>query len=182
MDVQPDRQHEEGEAGFIDRLLKVGELPFQVFDRIPSRIQDRLVGLALFAPGMTVLSIARWLAPAPSGVGTHRQLGLGGCSVLTLTGWPCPMCGMTTTFSYFAHFEIIEGIVNQPFGLYLFTTTLLATAIGLSDLLVPRARWRKAIGWIERRETGVAISLLAGMFLGWVYKSALLHGFLPWSP
>lgn len=178
MDARP----EDDRGSLLNRLLHVGELPFRLFDRIPRRIQDRIIGLGLFAPGITVLGLARWLTPDASGVGTHQQLGLGGCSVLTLTGWPCPMCGMTTTFSHLAHFELIQGLLNQPFGLYLFSATLIATALGLSDLLVPRGRWRKALRWVERRETAVAVSLLVGMFAGWVYKSALMHGFLPWSP
>lgn len=166
----------------VDRLYRAAEIPWSLFERIPRRLQDRLVGAALFFPGAAVLGVARWLTPDPSGVGTHRQLGMGGCSVLTLTGWPCPMCGMTTTFSHLAHFQILDGALNQPFGLYLFGATLLCTGAGLADLAHPRGRWRVLLRWVERRETAIAISLLLGMFLGWLYKAALVHGFFPWSP
>jgi hypothetical protein len=63
---------------------------------LPAGLQDRLVGVILAVPTSVVLGLAAWLEPAAGGVGTHKQLGLNGCAVLTATGWPCPMCGMTT--------------------------------------------------------------------------------------
>ena len=32
-------------------------------------------------------------------MGTHQQLGLPPCNFVTLTGYPCPACGMTTSFA-----------------------------------------------------------------------------------
>ncbi|MDG1480181.1 MAG: DUF2752 domain-containing protein [Myxococcota bacterium] len=113
-------------------------------------------------------------------MGTHRQLGLGGCAILTATGLPCPMCGMTTTFTHLAHFHLIDGTLNQPFGLFLFLGTVLAAGVGLLDVLMPAARWRTVLGWIERRETAVAVFLLVGMGLGWLYKVVMVKGFPFW--
>jgi len=72
-------------------------------------------------PTLTVLAIARHLQPDPAGVGTHTQLGLGRCPVLALTGYPCPMCGMTTTFALMADLRPVDAALNQPFGVVLFS-------------------------------------------------------------
>lgn len=161
-------------------LRKLAEAPGNWFSSLSGAVQDRLVGLTLLAPTGTVLGIAMYLTPDPAGMGTHRQLGLGGCALLTMTGLPCPMCGMTTTFTHLAHLHVIEGIVNQPFGLFLFLATVLGAVVGLLDLISPSARWRRVLGWIDRRETALAIFLLGGMGLGWVYKVIMVKGFPFW--
>ena len=102
------------------------------------------------------------------------QLGLGGCTVLTLTGIPCPMCGMTTTFSHMAHFQPLEGMVNQPFGVALFCATLALFSVGLGDLLVPRGRWRSLVAFVLRHEVWVAGGMLSGLGLGWAYKVLMM--------
>ncbi|RME21977.1 MAG: DUF2752 domain-containing protein [Deltaproteobacteria bacterium] len=137
------------------------------------RLQDRLVGLGLALPAAAVLSVARILTPDPAGLGTHRQLGLGGCAMLTTTGIPCPMCGMTTTFSHLAHLEPIQAVLTQPFGVVLFAGTVGAFAVGMADLVLPRGRWRRVLAWVDRHELAVAGSLLLGLVLGWAYKIAV---------
>ena len=143
---------------------------FQRWDRIPARVQDRLTGLTLALPTGAVLGTALWLQAYPAGVGTHRQLGLGGCTVLTLTGYPCPMCGMTTTFTHMAHLQILDALKTQPFGVLLFSVTLAAFLLGSSDLVAPAGRWRRALAWILSHEVQIAAGLLGGMGLGWIYK------------
>jgi hypothetical protein len=103
------------------------------------------------------------------------QLGLGACTMMSLTGWPCPMCGMTTTFSLLAHFRLLDAAKNQPFGLVLFSITLVASAVGLADLVAARGLWRRTLAWIAPREQVLAILLLAGMILGWIYKASIVH-------
>ena len=140
------------------------------WSRLSEAAQDRLVGAVLALPSGAVLGIARWLSPSAEGVGTHKQLGLSGCTVLTATGWPCPMCGMTTTFSHLAHLEVGAAALTQPFGVVLFSATLAAFALGTSDLIRPRRRWVRALRTLEPFEVHLAIGLLAGMALGWGYK------------
>lgn len=144
---------------------------------VPVALQNRLVGLALAAPTGVVLAIARALTPDPAGVGTHRQLGLGGCALLTFTGVPCPMCGMTTTFSHLAHLQLGAAAINQPFGLVLFSLTLGTFAVGLGDLLSGRGWWRQALRVIGRWETPIALSLMVGLVLGWTYKIVAMRIF-----
>ncbi len=142
---------------------------------LSDRARVRVVGLALGLPAAGVIGIARWLTPSPEGFGTHRQLGLAGCTMLTLTGWPCPMCGMTTTFSLLAHFRGLEAFANQPFGPVLFLGTLLVAAGGLADAVTGR----DVLGWgkqkILRNEGRWAVVLFTGMFIGWAYKAVRMH-------
>jgi hypothetical protein len=151
-------------------------------DAIPTTTQDRIVGGALFLPTATVLAIATQLTPSPTGYGTHLQLGLGTCSFLRIFGIPCPMCGMTTTFTHLAHLHLWAGTVNQPFGLVLFLLTVGGLVVGTLELVSPRGRWRSIIRWIERRESAVAAFLLVGLLAGWSYKIALMAGIVRIRP
>ena len=135
----------------------------------------RLTGAIVGGAAWTVLGIARWLAPSPAGVGTHQQLGLAPCTLLTLTGWPCPMCGMTTTFSLMAHGRPIEALWNQPFGVVLCGATLALAVVGTVDALF-LAAWSDRIRTVlARHEARVAVVFLAGLGLGWAWKAAHLH-------
>jgi hypothetical protein len=141
-------------------------------------LKGRLLGLALFLPSLGVLVTARNLSPDPTGMGTHQQLGLGGCGILLTTGIPCPMCGMTTTFSHLAHFELVDGFCNQPFGLFLFLLTVVFLCVGAAEFLHPKQRpmriWKK----LQRWELLWACFLLGGMLLGWLYKIWLVKVYL----
>ena len=143
---------------------------------------NRALGLGLAAPSLVVLTIAHHLTPSPTGYGTHLQLGLGPCLFLQVTGWPCPMCGMTTTFAWMAHGHPLDALRTQPFGVVLFTATFAAAAIGLHDSLTGRSAARAVLQRAARYETRVAAMLLIGMALGWVYKASLFHPWiLPWN-
>ncbi len=152
------------------------------WERIPASLIDRSVGALLFFPGATVLGLSGWLTPSAAGVGTHTQLGLGACMMLSLTGIPCPMCGMTTTFALMAEGRVIEALKNQPFGVVLFLLTLLGTGLGATELVLARGTWRRVMAWVEAREARVAVGILVGMILGWGYKILLLKGILHLHP
>ncbi|MDP2315456.1 MAG: DUF2752 domain-containing protein [Pseudomonadota bacterium] len=149
---------------FADRLSALTDRP-----------SNRTVGLLLGLPSATVVGLAAWLTPATQGFGTHMQLGLGGCAMLTMTGWPCPMCGMTTTFALMAHFRPLDAFVNQPFGVVLFSLTLLTALLGIADMVTGRGVIRQAFRWVGRREQLLAVGLLVGMIGGWIYKCIRMH-------
>lgn len=120
-----------------------------------------------------VLFLASLLTPSVTGIGTHTQLGLAGCTFLQWTGYPCPMCGATTTFALLAHFHVIEGVLNQPFAALLFALTCGILAIALSEVVDPRGRWSRAAGWFERYEVPAGVGFLALMAGSWIYKLAI---------
>lgn len=153
------------------RVTAVGER----INALPSWLLDRAVGAVIGLPSLGVLLIGAWLTPSPQGYGTHTQLGMGGCTMLTLSGWPCPMCGMTTTFSHMSHLHLLDAAINQPFGVVLWSLTLATAAIGLSDLVAARGLWRKALAVVQRREDTYAMFLLVGLLGGWLYKCVRLH-------
>jgi hypothetical protein len=77
---------------------------------------ERLLAAAVALSCAVVLIIAARLVPSPTGVGTHTAMGLVRCEFLARTGIPCPSCGMTTSFSHFAHGNILASIYVQPMG------------------------------------------------------------------
>lgn len=86
----------------------------------------RILAAVAASAALTVLVLAARLEPDPSGVGTHRQLGLPACGYLEATGRPCLSCGMTTAFSHMAEAEPVAAVRANPMGLVLFLLTLCA--------------------------------------------------------
>lgn len=142
--------------------------------RVPASARARLLSLAFAIPTGAVLAIAAWLEPSPLGHSTHTQLGLNQCSFLTLTGYPCPMCGATTSFTLMAHLRPLDALQNQPFAVLLFLMTLAVFGISVAELLQPRGRWGRLLGRIEPWEGVLAASFLIAMGLGWIYKAVLM--------
>lgn len=136
---------------------------------------NRMIGAGLAIPTGAVLGLAMWLTPSDKGYGTHLQLGLKECTVMHFTGWPCPMCGMTTTFTLMAHARPLDALHTQPFGVILFAMTFLGAAVGLVDLLTGRGLWRRALALIGPWERPIAAGLMFGLFAGWLYKAWILH-------
>jgi hypothetical protein len=83
----------------------------------PGRLMFReRLGIAGGGLGLSViLAIASFLTPATQGFGTHRQLGLPDCSMVSMFGIRCPGCGMTTSWAHFMHGNI-EGALNANVG------------------------------------------------------------------
>lgn len=87
--------------------------------------------LLWFVAWLAVTTIALVLAPSPLGHGTHTQLGLAQCPSVTLFGRLCPGCGLTTSFSAFAHGNLALAFSAHPFGplLYLGFTALTISSL-----------------------------------------------------
>lgn len=84
---------------------------------------DRLAWAVLFAIPTAVVITAALLTPDPHGHGTHTQLGLPPCGFLVFTGFPCPGCGLTTSFSHMVRFQLPSAFLANPFGVVLFLAT-----------------------------------------------------------
>jgi len=81
--------------------------------------------LVVAAVGLAgLLGMARKLEPDPRGFGTHEQLGLRSCTFLTVTGRPCPTCGMTTAFAWLVRGRIDRSWKSNPAGCLLALLTL----------------------------------------------------------
>lgn len=135
---------------------------------------SRLTSAGIALSCGALLGVARWLEPAAEGHGTHLQLGLNPCTFLDWTGWPCPMCGATTTFSYMADFHWIAGLVNQPFAAILFVTTVFLAVLATLEAARPAGRWIRLREWVQPLEGRIAFLLLALMALSWVYKITIM--------
>ena len=84
----------------------------------PTRVSGggRLLAAGIALACLSVLVIGMVLVPSPDGVGTHRAMGLQACQFLARTGVPCPGCGMTTSFAWFARGNIEASLYIQPMG------------------------------------------------------------------
>lgn len=155
-------------------LERAWGVPRTAWSRLPLGVRARLVnGVIALATG-TVLGIAAWLQPDPAGHGTHLQLGLNQCSFLSATGWACPMCGATTTFTLWAHLRPLQGIANQPFASMLFVMTASAFAIAVVELVRPARRWERLLRAIGPWELPLALGFLGAMATSWIYKIWLM--------
>jgi hypothetical protein len=123
------------------------------------------VGIAI------VFAISALVAPSQVGHGTHLQLGLGQCTFLQATGWPCPMCGATTSFALMAHLHPIQAFLNQPFAAFLFLLSAVVFGIAGAEAVDPRGRWWRIFRALEPVESILAAGFLALMGLGWAYKA-----------
>ena len=79
----------------------------------------RLASLMVALAALSVLVTALLLKPSPEGMGTHRQMGFQRCEFLRTTNLPCPSCGMTTSFSFFARGNWLASLYVQPGGFVL---------------------------------------------------------------
>ncbi len=123
-----------------------------------------------------LLAVSTWLEPSVNGHGTHLQLGLAPCTFLSLTGWPCPMCGATTTFALWADGRPFDGAVNHPFASILFVATAAVAAVAWSEAFAPRSRWQKILDAIAPYELRLLSAFLGLMATSWAYSLAC------WNP
>jgi hypothetical protein len=145
----------------------------------PASTDERLsrstrIWLAAFALALaTVLVVARGLEPDPRGFGTHTQLGLWPCSFKAMTGRPCPTCGMTTSFAWFARGELARSWGANPVGILLATITLAM----IPWLLLASARARP---WpfrdLERPLVGLSVAVVALTLISWTVRMTLVGG------
>ncbi|MEO6710276.1 MAG: DUF2752 domain-containing protein, partial [Planctomycetota bacterium] len=121
--------------------------------------------------GLVVLRC--FTTPDPQGHGTHQQLGLPPCSMMQLTGFPCPGCGVTTAASYLVHGDWKQAVVTQPFGALL--------AVGAVSIflwaMIETLRGRDAYADFRRFvRPWMYVGLGVAMLAAWAYKIAALRG------
>ena len=138
------------------------------------RTRRLIAGIIALGTG-AVLVTAAVLRPAGEGVGTHEQLGLPGCSWITLLGIPCPTCGMTTSFAHAANGNLLDAVVTQPFGALLAIITAMAFLVSIYIVMTG-----STIGGIVlQRLSGRFWVIMGGLLLlAWVYKIMTFEGIL----
>lgn len=123
---------------------------------------ERITAGFLSLAAITLLSIAAWLVPSGTGMGTHTQLGIPTCSWPVTLGMPCPSCGMTTSFALAADGRFIDSARAQPFGF--------ALAVGAAGFAVA-----SALGALTgSRILGAVTGSVGGKFWWWMGAFALL--------
>lgn len=134
-------------------------------------VVDRLTYGAISIGSTAAILLGRVLTPSPTGVGTHQQLGLPACPMLHLTGFPCPSCGLTTSFSHAARMEFLQAFQVQPFGLLAFFLAIFAVPACLY-LTVRRVPVNDLI--FSRRSNPIMTVLLLAYLCSWLYKTATM--------
>jgi Protein of unknown function (DUF2752) len=128
------------------------------------------LGLVVVAVGLVaVFAIAALLNPydeagRPRRMETHRQLGLPPCNFYALTGYPCPSCGMTTSFALLAHGDVANSLRANAVGTVLAVVCL--AVLPWAAVSAARGRWL----WVKSPER-VLVTLVFGfvvlMLLRW---------------
>jgi len=153
-----------------------GPSPGSRIDRRTGAVAPRLsgparVGLVALAAALTAtLAVAGRLTPDPRGFGTHEQLGRPPCAILILTGRPCPTCGMTTAFAWFARREPARSWGANPTGLLLATATVPMIPWLLASAAAGRPRVVRSAGDFLMALVVVAAAVTV---LTWVVRRSL---------
>ena len=96
-------------------------------DRLNRAERLTIGGLAATLAGLLI--VGTWLSPAPTGMGTHQQLGLPPCTLYFLVGMRCPGCGMTTSWAYMLEGRLVESFQANSGGALLCLMAIWATPI-----------------------------------------------------
>ena len=119
-----------------------------------------------------ILATALWLDAAPTGLGTHQQLGLPPCGFLASTRLPCATCGMTTAFTHAVHGRLFTSLITQPAGMVMAMLTAIVAIISLWALVVG-ASLGPIVQWLWRP---ITLWLFAALVIGsWAYKALALY-------
>ena len=113
------------------------------------------------------LVVAAFLRPDERGFGTHRQLGHPPCSMMVLTGYPCPTCGMTTAFAYAVRGRWGAAFVAQPMGLLVAVALMAGACLALYSVVVP-GRWQ--VNWYRVSPARVVMAVLVLWLAAWGFK------------
>ena len=112
--------------------------PLVVWHRIESPWAGRFYAILFAMGGLALLATAGWMTPNRDHMGTHRQLGLPPCAFVSVTGFPCPTCGMTTAYSFTVHGRPIEAAKSSLFGSLLAIATIALTLAAMNCAVVGR--------------------------------------------
>ena len=126
--------------------------------------------VTLTVPWIIVFGLSIWLDPYEDGepreMGTHQQLGLPPCQFNTMTGAPCPSCGMTTSFALLLHADVWNSMKANFAGTALAVFGLLFIPWAFMSAFCGRFVLVRSIEMVVFR---LALIFLFIMFGRWAY-------------
>ena len=125
----------------------------------------------MLAGVVVLLGVARWLEPQGLEDGTYRHWLLRPCGLLQSTGYPCPTCFMTRSFSYMMHGRVDKAFWVQPFGALL-VLAVIYLGYGAVQVLVTGQPWRPV--WVDWPRKYILAGILVAFLGAWIFK--LLYG------
>ena len=146
---------------------KTEDEPLEALPVMSGWVRGMLVGIAL---GLTVLfAVAAYLNPyrtdgSARHMETHMQLGLPECTFKRVTGYPCPSCGMTTSFALTIRGDLLHGLEANSVGVVLALTLLAAVPWCFASAFYRRTLFVRSV---ERTMLVLVIGLLTLMMLRW---------------
>lgn len=91
--------------------------------------------------------------------------------MLSVTGLPCPFCGLTTSLALAVRGEWIASLRVQPLGIFVLLTALILVGLNLPTIY-RRIDFDKLVR--SRRGTIFVYTFLLIILLSWFYKIASL--------
>lgn len=145
----------------------------------PLPVWSRLLWGVLAAACLLVLLTAATLKPSPDGLGTHEELGLHECEWLEHTGFPCPSCGMTTSWTWFAHGNLAASFYIQPMG---FVLAILCVMLFWSSVYLAATGRNPSLLLRHIPMVRLGVVLLIIWAAAWMWKIYIhAHGIDGWS-
>lgn len=130
------------------------------------KLNQRVVTLLLYG---SILAAA-FLIPLPS---HGKLLGLPTvCPLKTLSGYPCPACGLTRSFVLFAHGYWREAFVYHPLGPLFFLVLCAGFVRGLINL----KRRPEVLPSSSRLSTYTGAGIIAALIIVWIVR---MSGIVP---
>lgn len=116
-----------------------------------------------------------WLTPSPTGIGTHRVMGLPPCTWVAWGDIPCPTCGMTTSFAHAVRGDLGSSFRAQPLGFLLALATAMTMLVSLHVVITgSRLGWAFTKLWSRRTAWTLSIIVVAA----WGFKVLSYKGWL----
>ena len=134
--------------------------------------------LAIVFGLVTVFSIAAWLNPYDEAgrarrSETHLQIGLPPCTFRSLTGVPCPSCGLTTSFALLMHGDLVNSLRANAVGTLLALFGLAVIPWSVASVLRQRPLF---IASLERAATWTVVVFVALLLTRWLAVAGLAWG------
>jgi hypothetical protein len=141
--------------------------PVDVLPVLSRRVRGALLAIALGL--VAVFGIAAWLNPydvegKARRSETHLQLGLPPCTFRSLTGMPCPSCGMTTSFALLIHGDLENSLRANAVGTLLALFGLAVIPWGLASVLCKRPLF---IVSLERAAIWIVVIFVVLLLIRW---------------